>query len=83
MDSFESLVALLFERDGYWTKTSFKVELTKEDKEKIGLKTTPRWELDILAYKAKDNSLRVIECKSFLDSSGVSMKGFVGNYEKV
>lgn len=38
--------------------------------------SSPRWELDIVAYKVASNELLVVECKSFLDSRGVSMSGF-------
>ena len=82
MDSFESLVATLLEREGYWTKTSLKVELTKTEKAKIGRPTTPRWDLDVVAFKGGTNEILVVECKSFLDSSGVSYKHLTGNYPK-
>ena len=71
MDAFENLVSELLWQEGYWVRTSFKVNLTKEEKRDIGRPTTPRWELDIVAYSAKCNVLRVIECKSYLDSRGV------------
>ena len=32
MDSFESLVATLLGREGFWVRSSFKVELTKAEK---------------------------------------------------
>jgi hypothetical protein len=53
MDSFETLVGSLLEKDGYWVRTAMKVDLTKEEKRKIGRPSTPRWELDLVAYKAK------------------------------
>jgi len=71
MDSFESIVRTIFENKGYWVKTSFKVDLTKEEKRRIGRRTSPRWELDVVAYKGGSNEILVIECKSYLDSSGV------------
>ena len=71
MDSFESIVRTIFENQGYWVKTSFKVDLTKEEKRKIGRPSSPRWELDVVAYKGGSNELLVIECKSYLDSTGV------------
>jgi hypothetical protein len=71
MDSFEKLVGSLFEKDGYWVRTSVKVELTAKEKRKIGRPSSPRWELDVVAYKGKSNELLVVECKSFLDSHGV------------
>lgn len=80
MDSFESLVAGLLEREGYWVRTGFKVELTKEEKRKIGRPSSPRWELDLIAYKGGANELLVIECKSYLDSYGVRISGFDGSH---
>lgn len=78
MDSFETLVGSLLEKDGYWVRTSVKVELTAEEKRKIGRPSSPRWELDLVAYKAKSNELLVVECKSFLDSPGVRARGLDG-----
>ena len=75
MDSFESIVRTIFENKGYWVKTSFKVDLTKEEKLRIGRPTSPRWELDVVAYKGESNEILVIECKSYLDSSGVKANG--------
>ncbi len=71
MDSFESIVKTIFESKGYWVKTSFKVDLTKAEKRKIGKPSSPRWELDVVAYRGASNDLLVIECKSYLDSTGV------------
>jgi len=75
VDSFESIVKTIFENKGYWVKTSFKVDLTKEEKRKIGRPSSPRWELDVVAYKGGGNELLVIECKSYLDSPGVKAEG--------
>lgn len=77
MDAFESIIATILEWDDWWVHRSFKVELTKAEKRKAGKPTMPRHELDVLAYKAEKNELLVIECKSFLDSTGVLYKGFV------
>ena len=82
MNAFETLVASLFEQDGYWVKPTFKVELTKEEKRKIGRHSSPRWELDLVAYKGSENRILVIECKSYLDSPGVRASGFIGDNEK-
>jgi hypothetical protein len=76
MDAFEELVAESLWMDGHWVRTSVKVELTKEEKRAIGRPSSPRWELDIVAYNGRDNLLRVVECKSYLDSLGVQAKGF-------
>jgi hypothetical protein len=76
MDAFESVVATILERDGFWVRTSLKVELTKEEKREIGRPSSPRWEIDIVGYRPGDNLLRVVECKSYLDSRGVSIAAF-------
>lgn len=71
MDAFESLVSMLLRHQGYWTTPSFKVELTKDEKVQIGRPSSPRWELDLIAYEASKNEVGAIECKSLLDSRGV------------
>jgi hypothetical protein len=76
MDAFEQLVSEILWIDGYWARTSVKVELTREEKREIKRHSSPRWELDVVAYRGSDNILRVAECKSFLDSIGVQQTGF-------
>lgn len=78
MDAFEKVVASIMQRQGFWTLTSVKVELTKEEKRQIGRASSPRWELDVVAFRGRDNELRVVECKSFLDSPGVDCSAFNG-----
>lgn len=78
MDAFETVIASILERQGYWTLTSVKVDLTKAEKRAIGRPSSPRWELDVVAYRGRDNDLRVVECKSFLDSPGVDCASFDG-----
>ena len=51
MDSFEAVVAAILNRQGYWTQTCVKVELTKSEKVEIGRHSSPRWELDVVAYE--------------------------------
>jgi len=82
MQAFESIVASILENDGYWIRRSFKVHLSKEEKKKIGRPSSPRWELDLIAYKGLSNELLIIECKSFLDSPGVRCRGFDGTDPK-
>ena len=48
---------------------------TKEEKHKIGRPSSPRWELDVVAYKGGSKEILVIECKSYLDSPGVNADG--------
>lgn len=82
MDAFEHLVGEILWMEGYWVRPSVKVELTKEEKRLIGRHSSPRWELDIVAYHAKKNTLRVVECKSYLDSTGVTAAAFDGTNQK-
>lgn len=73
MGAFEQVVSEMLWRDGFWVQTSVKVDLKKEDKKRVGKPTMPRPELDIVAYKGSDNSLYVVECKSYLNSRGVHL----------
>ena len=79
MDAFEAVIASILQRQGYWTLASVKVDLTKAEKREIGRHSSPRWELDVVAYRGRDNELRVVECKSFLDSLGVQCAAFDGS----
>ncbi len=76
LNAFEELVAALFRREGFWTHPSYKVALTKEEKREVKRPSLPRIEIDILAYRAKSNTLYWVECKSYLDSPGVQMSNF-------
>ncbi len=71
MNAFENIIGLYLEESGYWVKQSVKVEISVEDKKKIGIPTMPRPEIDLVAYSAKKNILILIEAKSYLDSPGV------------
>src|SRR5215471_10088307 len=77
MDAFRSLIGMLLEREGFWVRSGFKVNLTKLDKVAIGHPTCPRWEIDIVAYKGATNELWLVECKSHLDSWGVKFCSFM------
>ena len=79
MDAFETVVATILERDGFWVRTSLKVELSKAEKREINRPSSPRWEIDVLGYRPGDNLLRVVECKSYLDSGGVNLAAFDPN----
>src|SRR5947207_1589176 len=78
MDAFERVVVSLLEREGFWVRSSIKVELTKAEKVRIGRPSSPRWELDIIGYQPRNNELWVVECKSYLDSRGVQLCAFNG-----
>jgi len=82
MDAFEQVVSEILWMDGYWVRTSLKLDLPKEEKVLIGRPSSPRWELDIVGYSGRDNLLRVVECKSYLDSRGVALRAFDGSDAK-
>jgi hypothetical protein len=77
MDAFEEVVAGLFFRDGFWVSQGFKVELTPEEKKAIGRPSSPRWEIDLLAFKGTTSELLALECKSYLDSPGVAASDII------
>ena len=77
MDAFEQLAADIFWNEGCWVRTGVKVELTKEEKVHIGRHSAPRWEIDLIAYRAVTNELLALECKSYLDSGGVHAAHFL------
>jgi hypothetical protein len=78
MDSFEDVVATVLDRAGYWVRKSVKVQLTREEKRAIDRPSSPRWEIDLVAYRGSSNELLVVECKSYLDSAGVRLASFDG-----
>ncbi len=82
MDAFEHVISEILWAEGYWTRPSFKVELTKEEKVEIGRHSSPRWELDVVAYNGGNNELLMVECKSYLDSNGVNISAFNGQNAK-
>jgi hypothetical protein len=82
MDAFEHIVGLYLQEKNYWTRHSVKVDLTKEDKAEIKLPTIPRPEIDLVAYNPVSNTLILIEAKSYLNSSGVTIGGLNGTDNK-
>lgn len=74
MDAFEQLVSEMLWLEGCWVQQSVKVSLTKSEKLTLRKPSLPRFELDIVAYSGRDNLLRIVECKSYLDSRGVIAK---------
>jgi hypothetical protein len=77
MDAFEQLAADIFWSEGYWVRTGVKVDLTREDKARIGRQSSPRWEIDLVAYRPATSELLALECKSYLDSGGVHAAHFL------
>lgn len=78
MNAFESLVTTLLRNEGFWVYPNFRVDLTRDDKLAIGRHSNARWELDLIAYRPAGNLLRVVECKSYLDSVGVTYEALAG-----
>lgn len=78
MDAFEQVVSEMLWMDGFWVQTSVKVNLTPKEKGSVGKLTMPRPELDIVAYRGRDNLLYVVECKSFINSRSVTFAGVSG-----
>jgi|NGEPerStandDraft_6_1074524.scaffolds.fasta_scaffold44792_3 hypothetical protein len=68
MDNFEGIIRTLLEADHFWVQSSFKVELTPEERRHSGKHSMPRPELDLLALNFEQNEVLVAEAKSFLDS---------------
>ncbi len=81
MDAFEQLVGQLLEYEKYWVQHSVKVDLTILEKEKIGKKTTPRPEIDIAAFDIPNNTVYLLEVKSYLDSPGVKFESVIADTE--
>lgn len=79
MDAFEHVVAEIFWGLGYWVRTSVKVNLSKAEKVEIGLHSMPRPEIDLVAYHGASNRLLALECKSYLDSRGVTYAEICGD----
>jgi hypothetical protein len=77
MDAFELLVGQLLEYEKFWVQHSVKVNLTIQEKEKIGKRTTPRPEIDIAAFDIPNNIVYLLEVKSYLDSPGVKYESVV------
>lgn len=78
MDAFETIAARFFEVQGYWTRVGVKVEITKPEKVAVNNTSMPRPEIDVVAWKPSTNRFLVIECKSYLDSTGVRLEHLHG-----
>lgn len=81
MDHFESIVATLLEAEHYWVRRSYKVDLTKEEKQATGKHSIPRPEIDLLAFHPGRNEVIAFEAKSYLDSPGVRLAELLQRHE--
>lgn len=61
---------------------SDKVNLLKAKKVELGKLSLPRPEIDILAYQVSQYLLLWVECKSYLDSRGVTIAPFMDKNDK-
>ena len=82
MDHFESVICTLLEGEGYWVRRSYKVEVTKDEKRRIGTPSMPRPEIDVVALHFAKNEVLAFEAKSFLDSPGVRLSSLQEKYER-
>lgn len=74
MDAFEQIIGQLLEEEKYWVRHSVKIDLSPEEKRAINKPSTPRPEIDIVAYDSRNDSIFLLEVKSYLDSSGVVLE---------
>jgi hypothetical protein len=74
MDYFEGIVRTALEADGYWVRSSFKVNLSKDEKRAVGKHSMPRPEIDLLAFRPTEKLVVALEAKSYLDSPGVHLE---------
>lgn len=77
MDAFEELAADLFRSEGCWARTGVRLDLSREEKLRIGRHSSPRWEIDLVVWKPAEQTLLALECKSYLDSGGVHAAHFL------
>ena len=50
MDAFEKIIGQLLQEEKYWAKHSVKINLTTEEKRSINKPSTPRLEINVIAY---------------------------------
>ena len=71
MDAFEQIIGQLLAEEKYWVRHSVKIDLTTEEKRSINKPSTPRPEIDIVAYNITTDMIYQLEVKSYLDRPGV------------
>ena len=73
MEKFENIVSTLLEAEGFWVRCAFKVNVTLEEKRQVGKQSSPRPEIDMLAFHLGRNEVLALDVKAFLDSPGVKL----------
>lgn len=71
MDAFEQIIGQLLVEEKYWVRHSVKIDLTPEEKKRINKPSTPRPEIDIVAFDITTDTIFLLEVKSYIDSPGV------------
>ena len=71
MDAFEQIIGQLLVEEKYWVRHSVKIDLTPKEKRSINKPSTPRPEIDIVAFNTTTDTIYLLEVKSYLDSPGV------------
>ena len=71
MDAFKQIIGQLLVEEKYWVRHSVKIDLTPEEKRSINKPSTPRPEIDIVAYDITKDTIFLLEVKSYIDSPGV------------
>jgi len=82
MEAFEDLVSQILAMRGYWVRTSVRVPLSDSAFASDPTIKQRNCDLDVLAYSYRDNVVRIVECKSWLDSPGIRWKSFNGSSER-
>ncbi len=78
MNAFEDIIGRYLEDEGYWVRHSVKLDISKQDKVALELRSMPRPEIDVVALNVHENELLLLEVKSFLDSYGVNYYEITG-----
>lgn len=82
MDAFELIIGQLLEEEKFWIRHCVKINLLPEEKRLIGKHSTPRPEIDIIAFDVRSNTIFLLEVKSYLDSPGVCYEDIVKEQEQ-
>ncbi|MCV2350233.1 hypothetical protein [Paucibacter sp. Y2R2-4] len=73
IEKFENIVATLLEEEGFWVRRGFKVNVSLEEKKQIGKQSSPRPEIDMLAFHLGRNEVLALDVKAYLDTPGVKL----------